>query len=286
MYANLILSPISCILSSVFCLLFSILNPTTKPLLRLENVNLYAKLTSRQRLNLQGQAILQDITLSIPEASHVAILGASGSGKSFLLRLLNRLTEPSSGKIFWQDTPYNAIPPLDLRQRVVLAPQIPKLLGMTVEESLQYPLKLRKLDQNTIQTRIEYWLKTLQIPDDWRHKNEQQLSTGQIQQIAIARTLITQPPVILLDEPTAHLPPNIAHHLIQTLNHLTHTENTTIIMVSHQLDLIQEFCRGDHDSIIHLSHGRIINHQAATSVDWNELKANITESKTDEEFDF
>ncbi len=257
-----------------------------KPILRLENVNLYAKLTNRQRLDLKGQAILQDISFSVPHSSHTAIVGPSGSGKSFLLRLLNRLIEPSQGKIYWEETPYSRISPLDLRQRVVLAPQIPKLLGMNVEDALTYPLQLRKLQPRNIQQRLEYWLSCLQIPDDWRSKNELQLSTGQIQLVAIARALITQPPVLLLDEPTAHLDLKTANRLMQVLHQIGEIHNTTVIMVNHQIDRVQEFCQNADDLIIHLNNARIANHQTAASVDWHALKISMIQAQSEDEFAF
>lgn len=267
-------------------------NSLSQPLIRLENVSFHAKLASHKKVNLQGQAILQDITFTIPQSARICIVGASGSGKSFLLRLLNRLIEPTQGQIYWQNQPYSQISPLELRQRVGLTPQVPKLLGMSVEAALTYPLKLRQLDKDTIQQRLESCLQTLKIPDDWRQKNELQLSTGQIQLVAIARTLMMQSSVLLLDEPTAHLDPTMVNHLLQVLNDLVEQQNTTIVMVSHHIEQVEQFLRTqtkntqtkNSDVIAQLQNGRIINRQIAAEIDWEKLKQNI--AQTNDEFAF
>lgn len=180
-----------------------------KAKLRLEKVNLYTTLQGQQ----QGFPILQDISFEVFEGDRVAIVGPSGAGKSYLLRLLNRLSEPSNGKIYLDNQEYRQIPVLQLRACVTLVTQESKLLGMTVKDALKYPLVLRGLPQQTIQQRLSNWIEQ-QIPDDWLGKTEVQLSLGQRQLIAIARALIIQPQILLLDEPTSALDVGTASHVM------------------------------------------------------------------------
>ena len=217
------------------------------PQLQLEQIYLYANSLGKQ----QGYPILQDISFEIFKGDRVAIVGASRAGKTFLLRLLNRLTNPTKGKIFWDSQNYGGAPVLKLRQQIVLMPQESKLLGMTVKQALDYPLTLRGLSPQTREQRISKWREKLQIPDDWLNRTEVQLSTGQRQLIAIARTLVIEPQILLLDEPTSALDTATANRVLQILTHLSQNHQTTILMVNHQLDLVEQFC----DRVLHLHQG-------------------------------
>lgn len=224
--------------------------------LRLEQVNLFTKLKTQ----LQGYPILQDISFEVNPGDRLVIIGPSGAGKTSLLRLINRLGEPSSGKIFLENQEYEQIPIIQLRQMVTLVLQEPKLLGMTVKQALTYPLVLRGLPKEMIQQRISHWTEQLQIPSDWLGRTELQLSVGQRQLIAIARALVIQPKILLLDEPTSSLGIAIASRLIQVLTQLTQTHHTTIVMISSQLDLVKLFC----NRLLYLQQGSLLVNQTAS----------------------
>ncbi|MGH1394323.1 MAG: ABC transporter ATP-binding protein [Trichormus sp.] len=235
--------------------------------LRLEQVNLFAKLKTQ----VQGYPILRDISFGVSPGERLAIVGSSGAGKTSLLRLINRLSEPASGKIYLDNQDYRQIPVINLRQMVTLVLQEPRLLGMTVQQALAYPLVLRKLPKQIIQQRINHWVEELQIPNDWLGRTELQLSVGQRQLVAVARALVIQPPILLLDEPTSSLDIGKATHLMQVLIKLNQTHQTTILMVNNQLDLTQIFCT----RLLNLQQGSLLSDQTASHIDWVNLRENL-----------
>jgi D-methionine transport system ATP-binding protein len=214
---------------------------------------------------------LQAISVQIKPRDRAIILGPSGSGKTSLLRLFNRLSEPTTGILFFKGTPYNKIPVLSLRKQIVLVPQEPKLLGMTVKEALAYPLTLQQLSQPEINTRITTYCEQLQIPESWFDKNELQLSLGQRQLVTIARGLIMQPEVLLLDEPTSALDIGIATKVIEFLK----TQEITILMVNHQLDIAEQFS----DRVLFLKQGKLTKDIPNLNLDWQQLKQEIIETE-------
>ncbi|MBD2774942.1 ABC transporter ATP-binding protein [Iningainema tapete] len=248
-------------------------NVIPKAQLRLEQVNVFTKLKTQQT----GYPILQDISFEVSAGSRIAITGASGAGKTYLLRLLNRLSDPSSGKIFLENQEYRQIPVLQLRACVTLVPQESKLLGMTVEQALAYPLVLRGLNKQNIQQRISHWVEKLHIPNDWLGRTEVQLSAGQRQLVAAARGLVIQPKILLLDEPTSALDVGTATQLIQVLIDLNQNHQTTILMVNHQLDLAQMFCT----RLLHLQQGKLVANQTASVVDWTNLRTSLLQTQED-----
>ncbi|PSM50663.1 cobalt ABC transporter [Chroococcidiopsis sp. CCALA 051] len=237
--------------------------------LRLEGVSLAATIGS--------QYLLQDISFEAFPGDRIAIIGASGAGKTSLLRIVNRLSEPTAGSIYLEDKEYGQIPAIQLRQQVTLVMQESKLLGMTVREALQYPLVLRKMPRSQIQQQIAYWMERLNIPEDWLEKTELQLSVGQKQLVAIARALATQPKILLLDEPTSALDAGKASHLIEVLIQLADSGQTTILMVNHQLELAKQFCT----QVLFLQAGRLSQNASNSSqLDWDKLKANLIQAET------
>jgi D-methionine transport system ATP-binding protein len=256
---------------------------TNTAIIRLEQISLSTKLNTKVK-NIPGYSILQDISFELFPGSFNTIVGATGAGKTFLLRSLNRLCEPTSGKIYFQNQDYTQIPVFQLRNSIVLVPQEPKLLGMSVKDALFYPLGLRGLPKPEIQQRVNRWIEQLQISDDWLGRTELQLSLGQRQIIAIARALVIQPQVLLLDEPTAALDIGYSQLLMGILSQLTQTEKMTVIMVNHQLELLKEFYSHQNGNILHLSQGRLLSNQLASQIDWANLKATILQAQADDDF--
>lgn len=243
---------------------------SSTPIMQLKNISLTASV---------GSAILlQDISFSLDRGDKLAIVGATGSGKTTLLRLLNHLNTPTTGTIYLEEKPFSQIPVIQLRKQVVLVPQEPKLLGMSVSETLAYPLKLQKLPPKEIRQRVETWTNLLQIPQKWLERNELQLSLGQRQLVSIARGLIMQPKVLLLDEPTSALDLGIAHHLLTVLNRLTEDSDITIVMVNHQLELIHNFAR----RIIYLETGQIKEDVVAERANWQIIQTKLLQKERSE----
>jgi D-methionine transport system ATP-binding protein len=242
--------------------------------LKLQNISLATSINSRY--------LLQDISFTIDDRDRAVIIGASGAGKTSLLRLLNRLQQPTAGYIYFNSQPIEQVPVVRLRRQVVLVPQEPKLLGMRVWDTLAYPLNLQKLPKQEIQERITSWQAKLHIPQAWLERNELQLSLGQRQLITIARALVMQPKVLLLDEPTSALDAGSAERFIEILIELTQTADTSIVMVNHQLELAQKFAT----RVLYLQQGQLKENLPVESVNWQQLREYLRqwkEQKTESE---
>lgn len=250
--------------------------------LKVEQVSYTEKLNAQTKHKLPEYPILQDISFEVYEGSRIAIVGPNGAGKSCLLHLLNGLCEPTKGKIYFGNRDYRQISIKELRQSVILVLQDPKLLGMTVREALAYPLILRNLPKPQIQQRLSYWIEELLIPDDWLGRTEAQLSNGQRQLVNLARGLILQPQILLLDEPTANVDAGTVSRIAEILNQLYEKHQTTILMVTHQLKLAQMFCT----QLLHLQQGSLITNQPASQINWNNLQESLKQAETDNDFDF
>lgn len=233
------------------------------PLISVEQVSLAATVGSAY--------LLQDINFSIERGEAIAIIGPSGAGKTSLLRLLNRLYTPTTGSIKLAGKPYQSISVYKLRQQVMLVPQEPKLLGMTVADTLAYPLKIQQLPEEEIQQRVEQTRRQLQIPGEWLERDELQLSMGQKQRVAIARALTGQPEIILLDEPTSALDFGRASFILELLQQLSSKGQLTVVMVNHQLEWVKNFAR----RVIYLEKGTIRSDQSSVEIDWPQLQENL-----------
>ena len=241
---------------------------TISSIMRIKQVSLSACFGSKY--------LLQDISFEVFKRDRLVIIGPSGAGKTSLLRILNRLITPTQGLVYLHNQEFNQIPVIQLRQQVILVPQEPKLLGMTVAETLAYPLVLQQLPKGEIQQRVEYFMARLHLSTDWLERNELQLSLGQRQLVAIARALVMQPQILLLDEPTSALDRGFALHLLEVLNQLANSGETTIIMVNHQLELAQQFA----NRIIYLRDGHLLEDAAINELDWSKLKENLLQAAT------
>ncbi|PZO41527.1 MAG: cobalt ABC transporter [Pseudanabaena frigida] len=214
------------------------------------------------------RTLLTNISVAIAQGSKTALIGATGSGKTTFLRLLNRLTDPSIGTISLKGRNIQEIPIQTLRRRVMLVPQEPSLLSMNVKEAIAYPLKLQNLPQSEIDARSQKWIDKLQIDHKLLNRSELELSLGQRQWIAIARALIMQPEVLLLDEPTSALDRGLSHLLLDTLTELTQLpQPVTVVMINHQLDLVQTWC----DRLICLHKGELVQDAEASLINWQEI---------------
>lgn len=239
-------------------------------LLRLEQVNLTSKVGYTHLLKNISFEVLSD-DRSPCKGESIALVGATGAGKTSLLRLLNRLSEPTSGSIYLKDQDYRLIPVMDLRASVTLVLQESKLLGMSVREAIAYPLKLRGMADSDIKQRLASGLEKLCIPHEWLDRTEPQLSVGQRQIVALCRAWVIQPQILLLDEPTSALDAGRSCHVLEVLKELTTTGQTTILMVNHQLELAAQYCT----RILHLENGSLIQDVPASKMDWNYLRQSL-----------
>jgi D-methionine transport system ATP-binding protein len=238
--------------------------------LQLDQVSFSHIKSSKRGNTLEGYALLRNISFGVNKGERIAIVGASGSGKTTLLRLLNRLAEPSQGSLQFEGQSFQQIPVTKLRQQILFVPQEPKLFGMTVREALSYPLQLRNLQD--IDTRVQECCERMKIPRDWYDRTEQELSTGERQWIAIARGLICQPAIVLLDEPIANLDASRSELLLKILAQV----DCTVLAVTHQFDWAEQFS----DRVLQIERGQLVTD--TNRVDWRAVRDAIVQIETEE----
>jgi putative ABC transport system ATP-binding protein len=149
-----------------------------------------------------GKVLVQDVNFILRSGEVLAIVGPSGSGKSSLLRLLNRLDEPTSGTVFLDGADYRQIVPRDLRRRVGMVTQRPYLFKGTIAENLQFGPKQR--GETLSSESMDDLLSQVGLKG-YASRTVANLSGGEAQRVSLARTLANSPSVLLLDEPTSAL---------------------------------------------------------------------------------
>jgi putative ABC transport system ATP-binding protein len=149
---------------------------------------------------IEGKCILDDINLEVAEGEVVAIVGASGSGKSSLLRLLNRLDEPTSGTVYFAGEDYRTLAPAELRQQMGMVMQAAFLFPGTVAENVRFgPAQRNELLSDEA---VDGLLAQVGL-DGFSSRAIHNLSGGEAQRVSLARALANSPAVLLLDEPTS-----------------------------------------------------------------------------------
>lgn len=184
----------------------------------------------------QGRQVLTDISILLPQGRPTCLIGASGSGKTSFLRLLNRLETPQSGTMLYKGKSLADYPVRQLRAQVGFAFQSPSMFEGTVLQNL---LTAARFSRGRVARQDhELALRCLEMAEldpDLASRAADQLSGGQQQRVALARTLMTQPDVLLLDEPTSALDPDSGRRLVETLGKLA-ASGMTVIMATHRLE--------------------------------------------------
>ncbi len=226
--------------------------------------------------------LLDHLSFAIAPQTRLAIVGPSGAGKTSLLRLMNRLSEPDSGQIWYRQQPLNQYPVVTLRRQIGLVMQDSTLLGASVDDALCYPLRLQGIGAAQARRQLQPWLERLKIPQEWLGRQGIQLSVGQRQRVAIARTLATEPDILLLDEPTAAQDAGYAQYLLTYLASLDGTDLiNTVIMVNHQLELAADWAT----HVLHLHRGKLVSYRPVSKIDWTALKQDIVDAQQADDWD-
>ncbi|KAL0397177.1 UNVERIFIED_CONTAM: ABC transporter I family member 17 [Sesamum calycinum] len=196
--------------------------------------------------------ILNRISLDIPRGVIVGVIGPSGGGKSTFLRALNRLWEPASATVFLDGVDICQLDVLHLRRRVGMLFQLPVMFEGTVADNVRYGPQLRgkKLSDNE----VHKFLALADIDPSFDRKSGGELSVGQAQRVALARTLANEPEVLLLDEPTSALDPISTQNIEDVLVKLKKDREMTIVIVSHSIKQIQRIA----DVVCLLVNGEIV----------------------------
>jgi putative ABC transport system ATP-binding protein len=179
---------------------------------------------------------LCNVSLSIKKGEFLSIMGQSGSGKSTLLNLIGGLDQPTSGEIFIDDRPLHGISDDELtlirRRRIGFIFQFFNLLPiLTATENVGLPLLLEGIPFSRIKPKAISLLEQVGLGSRTEHRPEQ-LSGGEMQRVAIARALITEPAVLLADEPTGNLDSHTSEEIFMLLSNLNE-KGQTIVMVTH-----------------------------------------------------
>ena len=189
---------------------------------------------------------LQPITLQIGSGQVFGIIGHSGAGKSTLLRLINRLEEPSGGRIEIDGVDVTALDANGLRrfrQQVGMIFQHFNLLSSkTVADNIAMPLRLAgELSRAEIDARVAELLARVGLQDH-ANKYPAQLSGGQKQRVGIARALSTRPKILLCDEATSALDPQTTTAVLQLLTEINRELGLSIVLITHEMDVIRRVC--------------------------------------------
>lgn len=177
-----------------------------------------------------GKKILEDVTLSVEQGDFLSVIGPSGSGKSTLLKLCCHLISPTEGKIHVLGKDIFSLDPVELRRKISYCPQTPILFGNTVEDNLWFPCRIRKTALN--RERALTLLAGFQLDKEYLARDIQKLSGGEKQRVALVRTLLFEPSVLLLDEPTAALDEENARIVEEAVNGLNRG-GVTVLWVTH-----------------------------------------------------
>jgi ABC-type methionine transport system ATPase subunit len=182
------------------------------------------------------RTVLSDVSVCLPLGGFTALIGPSGAGKSSLLRLLNRLDDPVAGEIRFNGQALKSYEVHNIRRRVGFVFQAPTMFAGSVADNLEAALCIgRHRAGPPAADRIERALRMVELDAGYCAREARDLSGGEKQRVALARTLITEPEVLLLDEPTSALDPEVAERLTRTLGRLRDEANLTIVMVTHRL---------------------------------------------------
>ena len=185
----------------------------------------------------QTVPVLTDITLTINEGDFIALMGPSGSGKSTLLNLIAGIDKPDSGSLHIAGLDITRLSEAELADwraaNVGFIFQFYNLMPvLTAYENVELPLMLTRLSRSERRARVEMTLEMVGLADRMDH-NPSELSGGQQQRVAIARAIITDPTIIVADEPTGDLDRTSAGEILAMLNGLNDQMGKTIIMVTH-----------------------------------------------------
>ena len=227
-----------------------------------------------------GTQALTDVSFEVADGEFLVIIGLSGSGKSTLLRCINRLVEPTSGKIFMDDVDVTAAKGAEIRR-------IRRQIGMIFQ---QFNLVKRSSVMTNVMTGRLGYVDTLSsllgiysAEDHKRavasleqvgllekaHVRADSLSGGQQQRVGIARALMQEPKVVLADEPVASLDPVLAHSILKYLEQLNKERGITVLCSLHFLDLVHRYAT----RVIALKDGKLVFEGSPSQIDDAQFKA-------------
>jgi lipoprotein-releasing system ATP-binding protein len=228
----------------------------TSPLLRAVNLH------KTYRKDAITVPVLLGLDLEVHAGEFLSIVGASGSGKSTLLHLLGTLDRPDSGTIHLEDRRIDNVPAVErdqLRNRTFgfifqfyhLLPELTTLENVLMPQMIAHSVFGWWAQRRELKRRGIEWLERVGLGPRRKHR-PRELSGGEMQRAAIARALVNRPRILLADEPTGNLDADTGADIVRLLRDLNRQEGLTIVMVTHNLELV-----GETDRVVRLVSGRV-----------------------------
>lgn len=190
---------------------------------------------------------LENVSLNIPEGSVFGLLGPNGAGKTSLIRIINQITLPDTGRIFFKGSPLS---PKHIHQIGYLPEERGLYKKMEVGEQLIYLGQLKGLSKNQVYENCKYWVEKFEIGSWWKRKLDE-LSKGMQQKVQFIATVMHNPTLLILDEPFTGFDPINASLIRDEIIELNQ-KGVTIIFSTHRMESVEQMC--DHIALIHKSH--------------------------------
>jgi tungstate transport system ATP-binding protein len=185
--------------------------------------------------------VLKGLNLGIGKGEVFALIGPTGAGKTTLLRIMDLLEVPGSGEIYFDGrcVPRSGKRRLEMRRRMSFIHQKPQVFNLSVYDNVACGLRWRGEKRNRIADKVDHILKMVGL-EGYESRNARALSGGEAQRVALARSLVLEPEVLLLDEPTANLDPVSTAKIEQLISYVARQKNTTMIMATHDMSQGQQ----------------------------------------------
>ena len=202
-----------------------------------------------------GKIAVEDINLSFEQGEFICFIGTSGSGKTTSMRMINRMTEPSKGKILIDGQDIQKLNPVELRRKIGYVIQSIGLMPhMTIRENITLVQKLLKVDQAKRDQTAEKMIDLVELPREMLDRYPSELSGGQQQRIGVVRALAADQDIILMDEPFGALDPITRDSLQDLVKDLQERLGKTIVFVTHDMDEALKLA----NRIAIMSEGRVV----------------------------
>jgi putative ABC transport system ATP-binding protein len=204
---------------------------------------------------LKYKDILDISELELKTNKVTCIVGESGSGKTTLLKLLNKLISPDSGEITYEDKPLKNIPSVELRRKVAMLPQAAAIFPGTIKDNLLIGLKFAEKPMVS-EEKLNQVLQLVKLNKGLKESAEK-LSGGEKQRIALARLILLEPEVLLLDEPSSALDEETEQIIFKALVEYARENARSLIMVTHSKKVARDFS----DEIVEIKEGKVISRE-------------------------
>ncbi|GBD61401.1 osmoprotectant ABC transporter ATP-binding protein [Tetragenococcus halophilus subsp. halophilus] len=210
-----------------------------------------------------GKKAVDDISFTVETGEMVCLIGTSGSGKTTSMRMINRMTDPTKGKILIDNQDVTDINPVELRRRIGYVIQnIGLMPHMTIRDNITVVPKLLKTPQDERNKTAERLIKLVEMPEEMLDRYPHELSGGQQQRVGVIRALAADQDVILMDEPFGALDPITRDSLQDLIKDLNKRLKKTIIFVTHDMD--EALKLADHVAI--MSEGKVIQYDTPENI--------------------